>query len=210
MKCITGLTAFFSILLFLTSCNSDTDRPAQEWLEGTTTYTLQGARTQLKLPPTFLKSSPYRLEADLPALEKYPVADFITGQLLSDLEVDHDEVDILIDTTAALHFLMLVGVDKITIDADAGTVLNSQQGERFKKLQRRYRGAEFEKVASNLKEGTDRKALKYKYRVESARRSEAAIYLTNYLITTPLRTYRVYELAQSEEDLENYLWTLNE
>ncbi len=189
------------------SCDQSAESAGQNpWLKGARSLTLQGARTRLKMPPTFIKSSPYRLNDDLPGLEEKPLANALTQAKLEELSAEFENIDILIDTAATLHYLLVLTTDRTPLDEDAGALLDSQEREQFQELKDRFKRLDVKRVNSNLKEGADRKALLYQYRLQE----KSELFWTAYMITTELRTYRIFELADGPENMEKFLWTLDE
>ena len=200
------LTSVFFYFIF-SACGED---QPQKSLPNAQEVYLDGTQTLLKLPKHFKRSSRYRLKEDLPHLAKNASALATVQNSLEMLEFDDDAIDIFIDTISKFHQIIILDFEHTPLDKETGALLNNQIKESYIARELVNPGLKTKRLSAQMKGGNTLTFYKFKYKIEETILESNVHYSTTYLLTATNRSYAIFEVSETEDDLEQYLWALKE
>lgn len=207
MRLIQYLLALCSIALI--ACGGPKQEETVSW-DNTTDHYLKGKTVSVKLPESFVESSRYRIQEDVPALKSNSTALEVVQKALEKYEQNDQSVDLFIDTTSQYHFVTILDTDeKISLDKSSAAKLGKVLMEDYKKMDLSKRGVEITRLESNIKKNTIQKLAKFKFEINDKRKRNKT-YVTSFFITNSTRTLIWHEFSDSKDDLEYYTWSVKE
>jgi len=197
---------FYSFLLLgIWSCRQTP--PPPDLFAGAQTIQLTGETATIKIPTIFARSSIYRLSEDIPYLKTdstylRSIEDFINGFSFED-----KDLDILVDTTSELRFMIIADAPRFEISEESGRILNKQLSDHFRQLDEVDLFLEIHKIDSKLKANSEIEMLKYKYEFVNTL-NRISYYRSMFFLSNPSRSCLIIEISSDGMDIEDYVWTL--
>ncbi|MEO1436391.1 MAG: hypothetical protein AAFV80_12700 [Bacteroidota bacterium] len=196
------LNTLLFLLILLSSCQPNpTAKQAATFVDAQTVY-LKDDMASLKLPKHF----------DVMELDGIDHSDSTNQTFMNAMaylseimQFEDNEIDYFQDTTDRIHFFMVTDFELSPLTEEIGGVLNSSLTTQCEYLST-TEGLHCEKLEGKLSRNNKLKYFKFKYRYGV--KEELVLYAVTYLFQLEYTNLCIYEIANHEEDLESYFWSL--
>lgn len=198
---------YILIALFLgNSCSNDSENQESDHWKNTTWHYLEGEPLKIRMPNQMKKSSRYRIEEDLPWLSNDPFRLLVLQSTLHQLEYQDAEVDVFIDTTTRYRVVIICNTQKVDFSAKDINRLKQQLQAEFLNNKAINPDLAYEKIDAKMGKSPDLVLASLKTSVAQVSTNER-VNSVFYFLTGTAFTLAVFEITDTEETVEKYLWT---
>lgn len=218
-KSIVYLVSLSCLVTLLWSCKadkpSDAGSPSQiketavdsseeaKW-KGTEKYDLTNNTSTIRLPTSWERAT-LAVIANREMTPAYTKANEFFEIAMRQLKPEDEVVDVWEANTDSYHALVMINKDTTTLTRGRVTSLSRGLRSNYDHMDEITEDTKITIAASSFKEDDTHQVAKFKYSFE---KEETLAYLCTYFVTTPSRSFIVYEIAEDESDIELYLYSL--
>ncbi|MFK8101253.1 MAG: hypothetical protein AB8G15_01965 [Saprospiraceae bacterium] len=200
--------SFFLTSFCMLSCGNDGVQQVKNLWPDTQKIQLQDENVYLQIPKQLTRSSRYRLQQDMPNLEKDSLSLVLFQDALAGMEFDDAEIDVFVDSTSN-WMIIIMNLPYVPLDKNIGAMFNGILKKKARAIEAKYPNLKVNKIASRMKQNKQQKMMKFKnqYLDEKAQRQ---FFESIYFISTKIQSYAIVEIAAGEKDIEKHLWSIKD
>jgi len=200
-----------ALILFLCcSCSSgNKQNTSTDIFQDAQEIKLEGENVYLKIPPTFKRTSRYKLESHFPHLKDDADKLRVMQKMMHLMEFDDAELDVFYDEAADFSILIISNSAKSPINEQFANMLDGALNKRYSALQSEEAGLSIEKVDSKMKNSKNLQMMKFKHRFDYSLLNMTYFQSVTFM-NTAVRTIAVVEITDEEGDIEDYLWSIKD
>lgn len=135
----------------------------------------------------------------------YAKANELMEIALKQLTPEDEVVDVWEADTDSYHAVVMINKDTTTLTRGQVTSLSRGLRADYDYMDQITEDTKIRIADSSFKEDDTHQVAKFKYSFD---RENTLAYLCTYFVTTPSRSFIVYEIAEDESDIELYLYSL--
>jgi len=203
-----SVNQLFFLLILILGINSCQDKPLpKDEFPNAQTIQLIGVSGSIKLPKVFYRTSLSKLSNDIPYLQTDTMILHLISNLMNEFSIEDKDLDLLVDTTNEMSFLIFVESLQLEINEEKGRSLDKEFTDHFKQLAEENLFLEIHKIDSKLKINEEDGMLKYKYEFVNSK-NLMSYYKTMFIISNHKRSLMIIQISLEGNDIENYISTL--
>lgn len=176
-----------------------------QW-KGTVKHEMTNGSATLRLPNTWERST--RANASLKQNLKVDTAVLRMVHLAMDqMNYDPEVLDVFEMPSADYRSLYILNTDTISLTRSVVTSLTQSTQASYNQLDKDLPNMDVKLVENYYRDDKGHKIVKFKYSFDNQKDARKS-YMNTYFVTTPYRSFIVYEISDTPDDISLYLWSI--
>ena len=172
--------------------------------KGTKKHDLTNNSSTIRLPTTWERAT-LAVIANREMTPAYAKANEFFEIAMRQLKPEDEVVDVWEANTESYHALVMINRDTTTLTRGRVTSLSRGLRSNYDHMDEITEDTKIRIADSSFKEDDTHQVAKFKYSFD---KENTLAYLCTYFVTTPSRSFIVYEIAEDYSDIELYLYSL--